>query len=240
MFFLFFKQLTSNWFTGMSGGLSVPLAIAAFFVDPKPARVILYVTAIGCAIVAAYRVWAAERRFGLEERRDLHRRIAGLEERLAPKLKCSFLGADSGCVKSHVPLGNQVVANFYRIKVETNGSAQVASCYGRLRTIKRDGSTIFSDQPTRLPFSPSERADAVDKTIHEGNPEYLDFLVITNANKMFVWAADHDTQRGPKYGNLLGPPGDYEFEISVLSDTVPLSITASVRWRGLQRTAEII
>jgi hypothetical protein len=62
----------------MSGGLSVPLAIAAFFVPNDKARGVPAVTATACFIAAAYQIWSAERPkvVGLEEKieaaKDVH------------------------------------------------------------------------------------------------------------------------------------------------------------------------
>jgi hypothetical protein len=57
----FLRSFAAEWFTLMSGGLSVPLAVSAFYVKDDVARAILAVTAIACFVFASYRVWSAER-----------------------------------------------------------------------------------------------------------------------------------------------------------------------------------
>jgi hypothetical protein len=56
----FLRALMSSWFTGMSGPLSVPLAIAAVFVSGDVAKALLGLTAFACFWGASYGVWARE------------------------------------------------------------------------------------------------------------------------------------------------------------------------------------
>jgi hypothetical protein len=57
----FLRAILSSWFTAMSGPLSVPLTIAAVFVENPTARILLGATAFVCFWAAAYGVWARER-----------------------------------------------------------------------------------------------------------------------------------------------------------------------------------
>lgn len=60
-FINFLKAFTASWFTLMSGPLSVPLAIGAFFVPGNVAKAILAVTAVVCIVSASFSVWRRER-----------------------------------------------------------------------------------------------------------------------------------------------------------------------------------
>src|SRR5260221_6356096 len=71
-------------------------------------------------------------------------------------------------------------ATYYRIKVEADNVDHVSSCQGRLVSIEKAGKLILEGEPITLPFAPSERSDAISKTIHKDAPEYLDFLAITD------------------------------------------------------------
>ena len=44
----FVLAFTAQWFTAMSGGLSVPLAVLSFFVENSVAKFALAVTALAC------------------------------------------------------------------------------------------------------------------------------------------------------------------------------------------------
>ena len=184
--------------------------------------------------IASFRAW-----------RSRHQEVGRLAEIIRAKLKCSFSASDPGCVKRNIKIGEsngkEVKGTFYRVKVETDGVTQVNSCCGRLRSIKHNGTEVFSGQPCRLPFTPSERPDSVDKTIYESEPEYLDCVLITNGNKVFIWASDQEGQRGPKYGNLLEVHGDYEFNISVVSSTSTCLVPPLIlKWRGSQQSADML
>src|ERR1700730_769797 len=50
-----------RWFVTMSGPLSVPLAVIAYFVQNDAAKIILFTTALLCAVFASYWVWKVER-----------------------------------------------------------------------------------------------------------------------------------------------------------------------------------
>lgn len=62
----FIRALWSEWFTAMSGALSVPAALAALWLDNPTLRVVVAVTALVCFWAAAYRVWKKERDRNLE------------------------------------------------------------------------------------------------------------------------------------------------------------------------------
>src|SRR4051812_14766899 len=57
----FLWAIWSSWFALMSGPPTVPLTIAAFYVENTTARIILAVTAVICLWAAAYAVWGKER-----------------------------------------------------------------------------------------------------------------------------------------------------------------------------------
>jgi hypothetical protein len=56
----FTRAMFGDWFTRMSGPLSVPAAIAALWVPNDTAKVLLGLTAIAGLCVTAYRLWKSE------------------------------------------------------------------------------------------------------------------------------------------------------------------------------------
>lgn len=58
----FLAAFNGHWFDLMSGGASVPFAIAAVFVEQTYQKVLLAGAAILCFVLAAYRIWATERK----------------------------------------------------------------------------------------------------------------------------------------------------------------------------------
>jgi hypothetical protein len=57
----FCRAIWSEWFTAMSGPLSVPAAIAALWIENTTAKILLGLTAFACIWAAAYSVWRRER-----------------------------------------------------------------------------------------------------------------------------------------------------------------------------------
>src|SRR5260370_36304080 len=79
----FLSAFAAQWFTAMSGALSVPLAVLAFFVNNEAARLILACTAAICFIVAAYYVWKKERVRAIEAEEKLSVYLADSEKNYA-------------------------------------------------------------------------------------------------------------------------------------------------------------
>ncbi|MBW7974365.1 hypothetical protein [Bradyrhizobium sp. BR 10289] len=57
----FFRAIWSEWFSRMSGPLSVPAAIAALWIENTMGKVLLAITAFVCIWAASYSVWRRER-----------------------------------------------------------------------------------------------------------------------------------------------------------------------------------
>src|SRR5437016_3409994 len=55
------RAMLRHFFTAMSGPLSVPLAVAAFWVENQTVKVLLGLTAFICVWAAAYWIWRPER-----------------------------------------------------------------------------------------------------------------------------------------------------------------------------------
>ena len=54
------RAIWRNWFTAMSGPLSVPAAALALYVENQTAKVLLGVTAFVCIWAAGYSIWKSE------------------------------------------------------------------------------------------------------------------------------------------------------------------------------------
>jgi len=57
----FCAALFYDWATGMTGPLSLPLAIASYLFSNETVKIVLGITAFGCVWAAAYGVWRRER-----------------------------------------------------------------------------------------------------------------------------------------------------------------------------------
>ncbi len=57
----FLQAIVSQWFSAMSGGLSVPLAAAGYYLASDDAKHGFYLLSLVCVIVACYWAWKKER-----------------------------------------------------------------------------------------------------------------------------------------------------------------------------------
>lgn len=138
------------------------------------------------------------------------------------------------------PPNSQIPVTYYRIRVEADVATQVSKCHGRLLKITRGNDVVFDGEPVDLPFAPSERAGAIDKTIHAKAPEFLDFLAISNDDKVFITTHEHMGSSSIDWDNLFTTAGEYKFHIAVLSESPTVGIEPVLKWTGNRLTSEMI
>jgi hypothetical protein len=81
----FTRAMWGDWLTRMSGPLSVPLAVAAYFVPNDIAKILLGLTAFMCLWVTAYLLWQREHDKVVERderKRQLLDEISALREKM--------------------------------------------------------------------------------------------------------------------------------------------------------------
>lgn len=61
MFRDYLLSFRAQWFTLMTGALTIPLTVLAFYLDSVLQRIVFAVFAVLCAGIATYRTWAVER-----------------------------------------------------------------------------------------------------------------------------------------------------------------------------------
>jgi hypothetical protein len=127
---------------------------------------------------------------------------------------------------------------YYRVEVCANGGS-LSQCKGRLNSLKF-GSTRLIAETVPLPFSPAHSNDAMEKTVHVGSPEYLDFLFITDENKVNLTPPDFLGPSAVNWCSLFDAYGDYTFDIGVLSPKAQSNITLLLHWTGKRETSKIV
>jgi hypothetical protein len=87
----FLRSFVGHWFTGMSGALSVLLAIIAFFVTARTYSVLFAVVAVICVAASSFLVWRDERKARLEAEHGADRNNQKLEwEKLKSKFESGY------------------------------------------------------------------------------------------------------------------------------------------------------
>ncbi|MDB5578298.1 MAG: hypothetical protein JWR80_3474 [Bradyrhizobium sp.] len=174
-------------------------------------------------------------------RRSHSAKIDELTAQLTPKLKCSFDMNDPGCVRPNTKIvagpNKDVVATWYRIKVEALGTSTLRECRGRLVAIERgSGNLLLGETPT-LNFS---QGDPLSKTISPGVAEHLDFLVANDTHGAHVAVVPEHLSQAVQWNDLFSLPGDYRIRIAVVStNSPPASIDLIFRWTLNPRTSEV-
>jgi hypothetical protein len=183
---------------------------------------------------------------------------------LVPKLKCSFDMNFSGCVirdvvlqyitnvRTLLPEGVSITAqalagylsdtvvraDYFRLKIETNNSIRVNNCHGRLLEIECEGRSLLPE-PLQLPFAPAEHADALNKTVYQNIPEYLDTIAITEANKVVIPTRKHQAPSHIRYETIFSKPSDYRLRIAVVSEGAIINGDLLFRWTGDRATSKV-
>jgi len=184
------------------------------------------VAALDIVLILPFKLWKAERA-----------KLNELENKLQPKLICSFNDADPGCKRSNTvitqtgrqsPSGElitvQAKCDWYRMKVETiPGGLPQTGCCARLTTIKRGDNVLMSGESPLLSFAPGEQPDATNKTIHPDVPEFVDVVAVTYGEQPQVFLPLHGNRASSSvdWANIFSLPGDYYFEVSVVSEKAP-------------------
>jgi hypothetical protein len=148
----FLSAFAAQWFTAMSGGLSVPPAVSAFFVNNEAVRLILACIVAICFIVAAYYVWKKERVRAIEAEEKLSVFLAESEKNYAtpriadcPQILDLFIKYDA---KLTGLLSAGKLASWARVMMPSVFSQAERQVYQRLAYVnsitKREFAKIFS------------------------------------------------------------------------------------------------
>jgi hypothetical protein len=158
--------------------------------------------------------------------------------------------SDAGCKRPNttVVLPNpanaairiQTLSDWYRVKVESLGSEIVVGCRGRLVSITKGAVDQLGGESPSFPFAPHEKEDALSKSIYPDVPEYLDVLVITEANQVLLVLREVSDGSPIDWGAIFSEPEEYRIRIAVVtSNARPATIDLLFKWTGNRETSEM-
>jgi hypothetical protein len=153
-----------KWATAMSGPLSVPLAIAALWVENATVKIIFGVTAFVCVWSSAYFVWKRERDSLIEANKKvttLSDEINRLNPRLSGRIEQIIIGESGGRATCTVNLtikntGAPSIADRWSMTAEKDG----LTLYCKLATFPSEGLMLQSSDP-KIRIFKLARSDAV-------------------------------------------------------------------------------
>jgi hypothetical protein len=147
----FVRSFGGHWFIYMSGAPSVPAAMLALYVENDIAKILLGLTAIGCAVLSAYFVWRAERL-----------KVIDLTEKTTQKFKLSFHPECEGITTTPIRISRPAVGSphirvenyeghYVRIRVEAIRPTPVRQCVAFITRVQKETDNSCIDIP--LPHS---------------------------------------------------------------------------------------
>lgn len=217
----------------MSGGASVPFAIAAVFAGEKYQQILLWAAAVFCLTLAGYRVWAAERR-----------KVIELNARITPNFRISFDSLNRGLelaidrITHHTGLGGiaatavtQHQAKYLRICVAASTNAPVRNCQAFIFSLEKRLNEKEQFKPVHLPQFISLRDQPFD--VLPRLPEQVDFLKVTDFDNKMTRTGYWPFVLEDVFNDL----GIYRFGFKVNGDGVTSNpIHVDVHWRGAWNT----
>jgi hypothetical protein len=221
----FGRALCADWFTRMSGPLSVPAVVMAVWVSNDIAKVLLGLTAFVCLCTTAYAVWRKERQ-----------RVIELEKlSVRPELDIKF---DPQTIPE-CRLDDGGPWTQFRIKIENYRSGKtIHNCQGRADRV--EGPILARPYVEKVPLTWAIRFNEDQVDLHDGEALPLNVIVMrTNENGIAVagFISRVDANNSPHPFNSIG---EYHCTISVTSDeTKPQYIDFTFDWTGDRATAKV-
>jgi hypothetical protein len=133
----YLKSIGARWFTVMSGPLSVPLAIAGFYVESPVAKILFFSAAIVGVVFSSFWVWKTERErllLAQSESLKLNAEIERLKS-VTPKLSAMIDGIIFGGHDSRMP---EIAPLILVVAIQNTGSMQSIASEFQV-TLTRDG-----------------------------------------------------------------------------------------------------
>ncbi len=180
-------------------------------------------------VVAPYHLW-----------REQRKKIESFEDKLKPKLKCSFGSDVPACVVPTTFTGTGTEVTYYRVKLENTGAEAVHDCSGHLISIDIDGRRGWDFGSQALPIAPGHRPEPTSKDVMDLVPEFLDVFYIDEHDQVsIVWP--HNAPKPNAFPDFFfSEHAKFVFHIVVSApstSSVPVDVTLD--WAGDRKTARV-
>jgi hypothetical protein len=178
-------------------------------------------------------------------RREDKRLKGGLSSPQAPRLRLSCQPNIPGCVKQTRFTGEGLLTNFFRVKVEADGTQSVKNCTAFLTSIEISETIKWGGDSAKLTFAQGEDPEAFSKTVRSKVPEFFDVLAVTSTNKIYPGTYLHPFGRiwpyVPTFSEIFSECGDYLLTVAVTGDEIQTE-TALLKfaWTRNWQTAELV
>lgn len=214
------KAVFGQWLTKMSGPLTVPFTILAFFVPQTWLKLLFATLAILSAGVSSYVIWAAERNT-----------VCHLSDRLSPKLEVSDIRVQRS--PNIDPTTNQRSGDsvWVQLEVKCSTNASVENCVGHLiKMLHKPSHEGANDQWEETEMNESlplgwslEKNGNAPITIYSGVPKCLNVFSIYSEQQIIIPSVDPHPLR---MWDVVTQRGIFRFVIRITaSDCKPIDVT---------------
>ena len=184
-----------TWWSGMSGGFSIPFAALAFYFSGH-ARLWYGAFAFLSLLFSSF---------------CLIKRIVELKGKLTPKFQVACSPSITGCRLLATSKTNWV----HRVLIRNNGTEPIEACEARITAIAFNGVPIWDGNYALLTFAPSELEDSTSKSLRHEQNNYIDVMftcretptfrmgTVNNMWNYARWMASFSSGRVPSYGRYI-------------------------------------
>lgn len=226
-FRLFFSSAANHW-RALTGGSIVATIVGLYSaIGLNLPAWAAFLLALPMAIIfACFLAFRDQRRSALVA----DQKLKDLEDRIRPKLECTFDLWDQRCRVS-TTLHN-VNFIYFRMLCEGQGIESIKKCQGQIIRIQKDGVGVMENQILRLKFY----GNVTETEVRAGVPAILDILSVDEGNVVCVESVDRP--KSIDFDTLVKEHGEYIFTIVVTSqDNVPITKHIRFVWNGHWQSA---
>ena len=216
-FWTFILAFRRHWFAAMSGGVSVPFAAVAPFLDNVYAQALVVTLAFVAAWFAAYRIWKVE-----------HEKVLRYEKRLTPKARV-FLGQDGGIEKFRSPDGSR--PKYVQVSVECCTEEPLFRCQAKLCKVEKlklcgDPDLVLSNAVHCI-WDNAPDGSNPEISIHPGVSQRANLFAIGEHSQILEMQF---IQKRQKVFEEMQIPGDYRLSMAFVTDTTVQMASFIFHW----------
>ena len=190
-----FVYVFGDWWSGMSGALSIPFAALAVFNVFSARKEFVFLAFAALLVTIGRLAYKSVPRFSIS--------TCSLNERQSAK---NYWGPNKPVI-------------FYQVPVDLLGKGSVKNCCARLLKVQRDKDVTWEGQAVELTFSPGEAPDALSKTLNDEIPEYVDVVILPSDDSIFVGVKGRQWTFQPPLEGIFRERGEYLITIAVRGST---------------------
>jgi hypothetical protein len=181
-----------DWWTGMSGPLSILFAALAFFNAFSSRKEFVFLAFVALVVMVGRLTYKSISRFKITTVSESER---------------------SSAINFWKSRNDRAL--FYQVRVDLLGKGSVQNCRARLLKIQRAEDVRWDGQAIELAFSPSDAPDAFSKTLNDGVPEFIDVVILSSDGDLVLGNKGWQWTYLPPLQEIFNERGEYFITIAL-------------------------